>query len=107
MNRTPVDATDEGIQVVGARENNLRDVSLVIPKNRISVFVGVPGSGKSSLVFDIRHDLPKFERPHVDAVTRLTTPVVVDQRPLGGNARSTFGTVTDVYTVMRVLTHRS
>ncbi|CAM5432396.1 thiamine ABC transporter permease [Streptomyces purpurascens] len=120
MNQTPVTATDEGIQVVGARENNLKDVSLVIPKNRISVFVGVSGSGKSSLVFDtvaveaqrqlnatfpwnIRHDLPKFERPHVDAVTRLTTPVVVDQRPLGGNARSTVGTVTDVYTVMRVL----
>ncbi|AXE88382.1 excinuclease ABC subunit UvrA [Streptomyces sp. Go-475] len=120
MNQTPVTATDEGIQVVGARENNLKDVSLVIPKNRITVFVGVSGSGKSSLVFDtvaveaqrqlnatfpwnIRHDLPKFERPHVDAVTRLTTPVVVDQRPLGGNARSTVGTVTDVYTVMRVL----
>ncbi|MDI9886152.1 excinuclease ABC subunit UvrA [Streptomyces sp. HNM0645] len=119
MNQTPVTETDEGIQVVGAREN-LKDVSLVIPKNRISVFVGVSGSGKSSLVFDtvaveaqrqlnatfpwnIRHDLPKFERPHVDAVTRLTTPVVVDQRPLGGNARSTVGTVTDVYTVMRVL----
>ncbi|GAA2719605.1 MULTISPECIES: excinuclease ABC subunit UvrA [Streptomyces] len=110
----------EGIQVVGARENNLKNVSLTIPKNRITVFVGVSGSGKSSLVFDtvaveaqrqlnatfpwnIRHDLPKFERPHVDAVSKLTTPVVVDQRPLGGNARSTVGTVTDVYTVMRVL----
>ncbi|MFC9745687.1 ATP-binding cassette domain-containing protein [Streptomyces niveus] len=120
MNHTPVPETDEGIQVIGARENNLKDVSLVIPKNRITVFVGVSGSGKSSLVFDtvaveaqrqlnatfpwnIRHDLPKFERPHVDAVKELTTPVVVDQRPLGGNARSTVGTVTDVYTVMRVL----
>ncbi|MFF3771407.1 ATP-binding cassette domain-containing protein [Streptomyces sp. NPDC002232] len=120
MNQTPPTAPDEGIQVVGARENNLKNVSLVIPKNRITVFVGVSGSGKSSLVFDtvaveaqrqlnatfpwnIRHDLPKFERPHVDAVTKITTPVVVDQRPLGGNARSTVGTVTDVYTVMRVL----
>lgn len=120
MNHTPVSETDEGIQVIGARENNLKDVSLVIPKNQITVFVGVSGSGKSSLVFDtvaveaqrqlnatfpwnIRHDLPKFERPHVDAVKELTTPVVVDQRPLGGNARSTVGTVTDVYTVMRVL----
>lgn len=120
MNHTPVSDTNEGIQVIGARENNLKDVSLVIPKNQITVFVGVSGSGKSSLVFDtvaveaqrqlnatfpwnIRHDLPKFERPHVDAVKELTTPVVVDQRPLGGNARSTVGTVTDVYTVMRVL----
>jgi excinuclease ABC A subunit len=110
----------DGIRVVGARENNLRDVSLVIPKNLITVFVGVSGSGKSSIVFDtvaveaqrqlnatfpwfIRNQLPRYERPHVDAVENLTTPVMVDQRPLGGNARSTVGTVTDVYAMLRVL----
>jgi excinuclease ABC A subunit len=110
----------DSIRVVGARENNLRDVSLDIPKDRITVFVGVSGSGKSSIVFDtvaveaqrqlnatfpwfIRNQLPKYERPHVDAVENLTTPVVVDQRPLGGNARSTVGTITDVYSMLRVL----
>jgi excinuclease UvrABC ATPase subunit len=110
----------DSIRVVGARENNLKDVSLDIPKNRITVFVGVSGSGKSSIVFDtiaveaqrqlnatfpwfIRNQLPRYERPHVDAVENLTTPVVVDQRPLGGNARSTVGTVTDVSSMLRVL----
>jgi excinuclease UvrABC ATPase subunit len=110
----------DSIRVVGARENNLKDVSLEIPKDRITVFVGVSGSGKSSIVFDtiaveaqrqlnatfpwfIRNQLPKYERPHVDAVENLTTPVVVDQRPLGGNARSTVGTITDVYSMLRVL----
>jgi excinuclease UvrABC ATPase subunit len=110
----------DGILVIGARENNLRDVTVTIPKNKITVFVGVSGSGKSSLVFDtvaieaqrqlnasfpwnIRHDLPKYERPHVEAVKYLNTPIVVDQRPLGGNARSTVGTSTDLYSVLRVL----
>jgi excinuclease UvrABC ATPase subunit len=110
----------DSIRVVGARENNLKDVSLNIPKNRITVFVGVSGSGKSSIVFDtvaveaqrqlnatfpwfIRNQLPKYERPHVDAVENLTTPVIVDQRPLGGNARSTVGTITDIYSMIRVL----
>ena len=110
----------DSIRVVGARENNLKDVSLSIPKHRITVFVGVSGSGKSSIVFDtvaveaqrqlnatfpwfIRNQLPKYERPHVDAVENLTTPVIVDQRPLGGNARSTVGTITDIYSMIRVL----
>jgi len=110
----------DSIRVVGARENNLKDVSLSIPKNRITVFVGVSGSGKSSIVFDtvaveaqrqlnatfpwfIRNQLPKYERPHVDAVENLTTPVIVDQRPLGGNARSTVGTISDIYSMIRVL----
>ena len=91
-----------------------------IPKNRITVFVGVSGSGKSSLVFDtiaveaqrqlnatfpwfIQNQLPKYERPHVDAIEHLTTPVIVDQRGLSGNARSTVGTITDIYSMMRVL----
>src|SRR5258708_15467598 len=108
------------IRVVGAREHNLKDVLVSIPKNQITVFVGVSGSGKSSLVFDtiaveaqrqlyatfpwfIRNQLPKHERPHVDAIENLTTPVIVDQRGLSGNARSTVGTITDIYSVMRVL----
>jgi excinuclease UvrABC ATPase subunit len=108
------------IRVVGAREHNLKGVSLSIPKNRITVFVGVSGSGKSSLVFDtiaveaqrqlnatfpwfIQNQLPKHERPHVDAIEHLTTPVIVDQRGLSGNARSTVGTITDIYAMMRVL----
>ncbi len=89
----------EDIHVVGAREHNLKGVSLSIPKNRITVFVGVSGSGKSSLVFDtiaveaqrqlyatfpwfIQNQLPKHERPHVDAIEHLTTPVIVDQMKL-------------------------
>jgi excinuclease UvrABC ATPase subunit len=108
------------IRIAGARENNLKDVSLEIPKNRISVFVGVSGSGKSSIVFDtvaveaqrqlqatfpvfVLNFLPKYERPHVDAIENLTTPVIVDQRPLGGNARSTVGTITDVYSLIRAV----
>jgi excinuclease UvrABC ATPase subunit len=120
--RTTAGAADrpDGIRVVGAREHNLKDVSLTIPKNRITVFAGVSGSGKSSLVFDtiaveaqrqlnatfpwfIRNQLPKHERPHVEALQYLTTPVIVDQRPLTGNARSTVGTITDIYSMMRVL----
>ncbi|HEU5265226.1 MAG TPA: excinuclease ABC subunit UvrA, partial [Jatrophihabitans sp.] len=112
------------IRVVGARENNLADITLTVPKGRITVFVGVSGSGKSSLVFDtlaveaqrqlnatfprsIRAQLPKYERPHVDAVENLTAPVVVDQRPLDGNARSTVGTISDVYAMLRVLFARA
>jgi excinuclease ABC A subunit len=120
--QTPAVAHDrrDSIRVVGARENNLKDVSLSIPKDRITVFVGVSGSGKSSIVFDtvaveaqrqlnatfpwfIRNQLPKYERPHVDTIENLTTPVIVDQRPLGGNARSTVGTITDIYSMIRVL----
>ncbi|GII88127.1 thiamine ABC transporter permease [Sphaerisporangium siamense] len=114
-----VEAAD-GIRVVGARENNLKDVSLTIPKNKITVFTGVSGSGKSSIVFDtigveaqrqlngtfpafIRNQLPKYERPQADAIENLTAPVVVDQKPVGGNARSTVGTMTDIYSVIRAL----
>jgi excinuclease UvrABC ATPase subunit len=116
-------ALADHIRIVGARENNLKEVSLRIPKNRITVFVGVSGSGKSSLVFDtiaveaqrqlnatfpwfIQNQLPKHERPHVDAIEHLTTPVIVDQRGLAGNARSTVGTITDISSLMRVLFSR-
>ncbi|NGO41347.1 ATP-binding cassette domain-containing protein [Streptomyces ureilyticus] len=111
------------IQVKGARENNLRDVTLRIPKGRLTVFTGVSGSGKSSVVFDtiavesqrqlnetftwfIRNRLPKYERPHAEAIDDLSPAIVVDQRPVGGHSRSTVGTMTDVYSVIRVLFSR-
>lgn len=98
----------QNIVIAGARENNLRDVSLTIPKNQITVFTGVSGSGKSSIVFDtvavesqrqlnetftwfIRNRLPKYERPHVDTIDDLSVAIVVDQKPVGGNVRSTVG----------------
>jgi hypothetical protein len=88
-----------------SREHNLKGVTLGIPKNQITVFVGVSGFGKSSIVFDtiaveaqrqlyatfppfIRSQLPRHERPHVDAIENLTTPVIVDQRTLTGSARA-------------------
>lgn len=113
----------ENIVITGARENNLRDVSLALPKNRITVFTGVSGSGKSSLVFDtiavesqrqlnetftsfLRNRLPKYERPQADAIDELSVAIVVDQKPIGGNVRSTVGTMTDIYSVLRVLFSR-
>ncbi|MFI6876902.1 ATP-binding cassette domain-containing protein [Streptomyces sp. NPDC050400] len=111
------------LHIVGARENNLRDVTLRIPKDRLTVFTGVSGSGKSSVVFDtiavesqrqlgetftwyVRNRLPKYERPHADALTDLSPAIVVDQRPIGGHSRSTVGTMTDIYAVLRVLFSR-
>ncbi|MEV3859054.1 excinuclease ABC subunit UvrA [Streptomyces sp. NPDC050095] len=111
------------IHIVGARENNLRDVTLRIPKNRLTVFTGVSGSGKSSIVFGtiavesqrqlgetfswfVRNRLPKYERPHADALEDLSPAIVVDQKPIGGHSRSTVGTMTDVYSVLRVLFSR-
>ncbi|MFI6509034.1 ATP-binding cassette domain-containing protein [Streptosporangium sp. NPDC050855] len=113
-------AEQDVIRITGARVHNLKDVSLTIPKNKITVFTGVSGSGKSSLVFDtvgveaqrqlnatfpwfIRNQLPKYERPQADAVENLTPPVIVDQKPVGGDARSTVGTMTDVYSMVRAL----
>ncbi|MFE4830322.1 ATP-binding cassette domain-containing protein [Streptomyces sp. NPDC056672] len=113
----------QNIVITGARENNLQDVSLTIPKGRITVFTGVSGSGKSSIVFDtvavesqrqlnetftsfIRSFLPKYERPQVDSIDDLSVAVVVDQKPIGGNVRSTVGTMTDIYSVIRVLFSR-
>ncbi|MET8831912.1 excinuclease ABC subunit UvrA [Streptomyces sp. NPDC004610] len=113
----------EYLTITGARENNLKDVSLRIPKGRLTVFTGVSGSGKSSVVFDtiavesqrqlnetftwfIRNRLPKYERPQADALEDLAPAIVVDQRPIGGHSRSTVGTMTDVYSVLRVLYSR-
>ncbi|MET9276338.1 excinuclease ABC subunit UvrA [Streptomyces anthocyanicus] len=113
----------EFISITGARENNLQDVTLRIPKGRLTVFTGVSGSGKSSVVFDtiavesrrqlnetftwfVRNRLPKYERPHADALEGLTPAIVVDQRPVGGHSRSTVGTMTDIHSVLRVLFSR-
>jgi excinuclease UvrABC ATPase subunit len=117
------DFAHDAITLTGARENNLKDVTLRIPKGRLTVFTGVSGSGKSSVVFDtiavesqrqlnetypwfVRNRLPKFERPHADGLEHLTPAIVVDQRQVGGHSRSTVGTMTDVYPVIRVLFSR-
>ncbi|MFE6589033.1 ATP-binding cassette domain-containing protein [Streptomyces sp. NPDC057781] len=113
----------EFISINGARENNLQDVTLRIPKGRLTVFTGVSGSGKSSVVFDtiavesqrqlnetftwfVRNRLPKYERPQADALEGLSPAIVVDQRPVGGHSRSTVGTMTDIHSVLRVLFSR-
>lgn len=111
------------IRIQGARENNLRDVSLEIPKRRLTVFTGVSGSGKSSLVFDtvaaesqrminetysafLQGFMPSLARPDVDVLEGLTTAIIVDQERLGANPRSTVGTVTDAYAMLRILFSR-
>ena len=108
------------IEVRGARENNLKNVSVDIPRRTITVFTGVSGSGKSSLVFDtiaaesqrlinetfstfVQNFLPRYGQPDADALHNLSTAIIVDQQPLGGNPRSTLGTATDVFTLFRVL----
>lgn len=115
--------TDDVIRVTGARENNLKNVTVNIPKRQITVFTGVSGSGKSSLVFDtiaaesqrqlnetfssfIRNRLPHYGQPDADSLENLSAAIIVDQKRLGGNARSTVGTVTDIYAVLRLLYSR-
>ncbi|MDD3414424.1 MAG: excinuclease ABC subunit UvrA [Lachnospiraceae bacterium] len=111
------------IIIRGLTQNNLKNISLEIPKEKIVVFTGVSGSGKSSIVFDtiaaesgrqmnetypafIRGRLPKYEKPKCDLIQNLSSSVIVDQSRLGGNARSTVGTITDLYSMMRVLFSR-
>lgn len=113
----PADSHDL-IRVQGARENNLKDVSVDIPKRRLTVFTGVSGSGKSSLVFDtvaaesrrmidetysafVQGFMPSVPRPDVDVLEGLTTAIIVDQERLGANPRSTVGTVTDANAMLR------
>ena len=113
----------EYIKIVGARENNLKNVSLRIPKRQITIFTGVSGSGKSSIVFDtvaaegqrllnenfsafIRTFLPKVKQPEADSITNLNMPIIVDQRKLGGGSSSTVGTVTDIAPLLRRLFSR-
>src|SRR6201991_4296291 len=112
--------THDLIRVHGARENNLKDVSIEIPKRRLTVFTGVSGSGKSSLVFDtiaaesqrlinetystfVQGFMPTLARPEVDVLEGLTPAISVDQEPMGSNARSTVGTATDSDAMLRIL----
>ena len=115
--------TTDTIRIRGARENNLKDVSLDIPKYKITVFTGVSGSGKSSLVLDtiaaksrrelndtfptfVQQYLPKYGRPHVDDIEGLPIAIVIDQKKPAQNSRSTVGTYTDIYALMRLLFSR-
>jgi excinuclease UvrABC ATPase subunit len=118
----PADSHDL-IRVQGARENNLKDVSVEIPKRRLTVFTGVSGSGKSSLVFGtiaaesqrlinetysafVQGFMPTLGRPDVDVLEGLTTAIIIDQERMGANARSTVGTVTDANAMLRTLWSR-
>ena len=108
------------IIIRGLNQNNLKNVSLDVPKGKIVVFTGVSGSGKSSIVFDtiaaesqrqmnetytafMRGRLPKYEKPKVERIDNLSASVIVDQSRLGGNARSTVGTISDMYAALRLL----
>lgn len=111
------------IVIQGLRQNNLKNISLRIPKEEIVVFTGVSGSGKSSIVFDtiaaesqrqmnetytayMRGRLPKFEKPKAERIENLSASVIIDQTRLGGNARSTVGTISDMYSALRLLYSR-
>src|SRR6202045_3589369 len=118
-----VDGSHDLIRVHGARENNLKDVSVEIPKRRLTVFTGVSGSGKSSLVFDtiaaesqrlinetysafVQGFMPTLARPEVGVLEGLTPAIVVDQQRMGANARSTVGTAPDANAMLRILFSR-
>jgi excinuclease UvrABC ATPase subunit len=113
----------EYIIITGARENNLKNINLKVPKRNITIFTGVSGSGKSSIVFDtiaqeasrqlnenfskfIQGFLPKYSHPDADSIENLSMPVVVDQSRIGGNSRSTLGTITDINPLIRLLFSR-
>ena len=113
----------EKMIIRGLRQNNLKNVDLDIPKGKIVVFTGVSGSGKSSIVFDtiaaesqrqmnetytafMRGRLPKYKKPKVERIENLSASVIVDQSRLGGNARSTVGTISDMYAALRLLYSR-
>src|SRR5471032_1406042 len=111
------------IRVHGARVNNLKDISIEIPKRRLTVFTGVSGSGKSSLVFStiaaesqrlinetysafVQGFMPTLARPEVDVLDGLTTAIIVDQERIGANTRSRVGTATDANAMLRILYSR-
>jgi excinuclease UvrABC ATPase subunit len=115
--------SDDYIRVSGAKERNLKGINVMIPKKKITVFTGVSGSGKSSLVFDtiaaesqrqlnetyssfIRHRMPHYGNPDVDMIENLSVAFVINQKRLGGNSRSTVGTATDIYSLLRLLFSR-
>jgi len=123
VDRMHVADSHDLIRVTGARENNLKDVSVELPKRRLTVFTGVSGSGKSSLVFDtiaaesqrlinetysafVQGFMPTLARPEVDVLDGLTTAIIVDQERMGGNSRSTVGTATDANALLRILFSR-
>ncbi|MDD5065700.1 MAG: excinuclease ABC subunit UvrA, partial [bacterium] len=114
---------EKNIMVKGARVHNLKNISLEIPKNRIVVFTGVSGSGKSSLVFDTiyteaqrqlietfssfaRSRMPKLSKPDMDEISNISTAIVIDQKRMGTTLRSTVGTATELYTYLRLLFSR-
>ncbi|WP_020614871.1 ATP-binding cassette domain-containing protein [Paenibacillus daejeonensis] len=114
----------EYIVITGARENNLKNISLRVPKRKITIFTGVSGSGKSSIVFDtiaaestrllnenfsmfVRSFLPKVPQPDTDGIENLSMAVIVDQKRLGGGSHSTMGTITDIAPLMRLLFSRA
>lgn len=117
------ETNQEYIVLSGARENNLKNVSLRIPKRKITIFTGVSGSGKSSIVFDtiaaestrllnenfsmfVRTFLPRVPQPDTDAIENLSMAVIVDQKRLGGGSHSTMGTITDISPILRLLFSR-
>src|ERR1700678_4535230 len=117
-----MDSHDQ-IRVYGARVNNLKDIRVVLPKRRLTVFTGVSGSGKSSLVFDtiaaesqrlinetystfVQGFMPSLARPEVDVLDGLTLAIIVDQQRMGADPRSTVGTATDANAMLRILFSR-
>ena len=111
------------LRLIGLTQNNLQHLSLEIEKNKLIVFTGVSGSGKSSLVFDtiaaeaqrqmnanysafVRNRMPKFIKPKAERIENLNPAIVIDQTPLGGNQRSTVGTITETYSLLRLLYSR-
>jgi excinuclease UvrABC ATPase subunit len=111
------------VEILGARENNLKNINLKIPKGQITIFTGVSGSGKSSIVFDtiaqeagrqlnetfskfIQGFMPKYRHPDVDAIKNLSLAIIVEQKRIGGNSRSTLGTITDIDPLIRLLFSR-
>lgn len=111
------------IRIHGARQNNLKNISVDIPKHQITVFTGRSGSGKSSLVFNtiaaeserllnetystyIQHQLAQFSKPKVDLIEHLPVAMIINQKRLGGNSRSTVGTISDIYASVRLLWSR-
>lgn len=114
------EGSQNNIQIIGAREKNLKGVNVIVPKRKITVFTGVSGSGKSAIVFDtiaaesqrqlnetyssfIRHRLPHYGKPSVDSIENLSVAIIINQKRIGGNARSTVGTITDIYSLLRLL----
>lgn len=120
MSKKPVQNEFDGIVIKGAREHNLKNVSISVPRNKITVFTGLSGSGKSSLAFDTiyaegqrryveslsayaRNFLEQLKKPDVDSVTGLSPAIAIDQKSVGLNPRSTVGTVTEIYDYLRLL----